>query len=305
MGRFLTRVISGVALAALLVGVSALPAVASVGISLGTAPRSFSPNGDGQEDTLTVEYCLSEAANLEVDVQNAATTMVRVLLANVSEPSGCHDVTWDGMDTSGAVVADGAYRLVFHAESADGSDDATYDTLVDTRLPGAITEPAPGETLSGTQSFVFTPTAGFTGINSVAVDCIGEADAPAGNGTFTASGDTSTLCNDGTHTIAAHVNFTDGFGATHSWDSSSFDVTVRQPVAVQVTTNGDFPSKAFSPDGDGQDDTVTAAYCLSRSATVGIVVKNSSGTVIRTLQPSTSIDADGANYTPGSCGYAG
>jgi flagellar hook assembly protein FlgD/PKD repeat protein len=304
MGRVLTRVVSGVALAALLIGIGAVPAAASVGISLGTASRSFSPNNDGQDDTLTVEYCLSEAANLEVDVQNASAVTVQVLLANVSEPSGCRDVTWDGSGTSGATVANGAYTLAFHAESASGSDDATYATSVDTRLPGTLTTPAPGATLSGTQSFVFAPTAGFTGINSVAVDCIGEADAPAGNGTFTASGDTSTLCNDGSHTIAAHVAFTDGFGATHSWDLPSFAVTVQQPVAVQINTNG-FPSTVFSPNGDSQDDTVTASYCLSRTATVTIVVKNSSGTVVRTVQPSTSIDADGANYNPGSCIYAG
>ena len=296
-GRF-ARWVAGAAVVALVVGIGAVPAFASVSLTFQTQPQSFSPNNDGLEDTLTVEYCLSEGANLDIVVENAALTVVRTIESGVSHSAGCDFVTWDGKDTGGAVVTNGAYTLAFHAAGGSGTDDETYNTAVDTRTPGVLTSPHPGNTLSGTASFVFTPTSGFSTITSVSVDCIGQADSPAGDGTFTASGDTG-VCPEGSNTIAAHVSFTDTFGASHSWSSPSFGVTVHNPVRAELSI--DAPSRAFSPNADGQEDTVDAVFCVSRDSTVTAVVKNASNAIIRTIESNTAIG--GAVFTPGLCRY--
>ena len=301
MRRSSTRWIVLTVIVTVIVGIGAVPAFASVDVTLGSAARSFSPNGDGQEDTLTVSYYLSQAANVDVVVHDAANADVRVLLSGASHAAGWDSVTWDGKNTGGTIVANGAYTLAFQAVGATGSASATYATAVDARVPGVLNQPQPGETLSGMQSFVFTPTAGFSGIGTVAVDCIGQANAPAGNGTFTASGDTSTTCPDGAQTIAAHVSFTDGLGASHTWDSPGVSVTLVEPVRVETAWTNYWPSRVFSPNGDGQEDSVATRYCLSRTATVDIVVKNESGTIVRTLQSNTSVD--GTFFATGGCGY--
>jgi flagellar hook assembly protein FlgD/PKD repeat protein len=292
----LTRLIAVVATVAIVVGIAAIPAYASVQLTVFSQSQSFSPNADGQEDTLQVVYCLSEGANLDVVVKDNALTPVRTLESGVSHSAGCDSVTWDGKNTSGAVVADGLYSLAFHASGASGVDDGTFATRVDTRAPGVLTTPHPGATLSGTASFVFTPTAGFTDITNVSVDCIGQSDTPAGDGTFTASGDSS-VCTEGPNSIAAHVSYTDGFGASHSWNSPTFSVTVTNPVVAEMA--GNLQSQSFSPNGDGQEDTLTAWYCVSRDSTVDAVVKNSVNVVVRTLQSHVSIS--GTPFPTGNC----
>src|SRR5271157_295099 len=67
----------------------------------------FSPNGDGQEDTATVSYCLAEAANVTIAITDSSGTTVRTLADGVSEPAACgysgDYLRWDGRDDSGVV----------------------------------------------------------------------------------------------------------------------------------------------------------------------------------------------------------
>ena len=135
---------------------------------------------------------------------------------------------------------------------------------MDTRIPGSLTTPAPGATLSGTAGFVFTPTAGFPTLTYVSVDCLGTAAAPQGNGTWTGSGDTRD-CADGPNTIHANVSWTDSFGAAHGWTSPGTNVTISNPVRVEVSHFS--AARAFSPNGDNQEDTFDVFYCVSRPQT--------------------------------------
>jgi hypothetical protein len=65
MRRLLTRGVAIAAVVAVVLGVAAVPVFASVGVTVGSAARSFSPNGDGQEDTVDVTCYLAEASNLD------------------------------------------------------------------------------------------------------------------------------------------------------------------------------------------------------------------------------------------------
>ena len=156
--------------------------------------RFFSPNGDDQDDTVTVSYCLSEAAEVDARVVDAAGSTLRTLESGVSHGGSpiCNSwnnaVEWDGKDDAGRVVAAGTYALRLHAVDAAGTDgEASVRLGVDLRLPGALTSPAAGDTVSDSMRWVFTPTAGFD-VDSVSVRPRRGSDhstAPAGDGTFT------------------------------------------------------------------------------------------------------------------------
>jgi hypothetical protein len=70
--------------------------------------RYFSPNGDEQDDTVTVSYCLGQSANVTSTVTDEAGTRVRTLEDAVSHAgnSQCtnNQVTWDGKDDAGTQV---------------------------------------------------------------------------------------------------------------------------------------------------------------------------------------------------------
>jgi hypothetical protein len=186
--------------------------------------RSFSPNGDDQEDTATVLYCLGQSANVTTTVTDDGGARVRTIEDGVSRAGNdaCwnNQVAWDGKDDAGRVVATGVYTLRLHAvDAGGGTGDASVRLGVEVRAPGALTSPSPGDTVSGTMHWVFAPATGFQ-VDSLAVNCRsggggGElATAPAGNGTFTGDLDTAT-CADGSNKVDAWVSWHDPFGQSH------------------------------------------------------------------------------------------
>jgi flagellar hook assembly protein FlgD len=95
---------------------------------------AISPNGDAVAEKLTTRFTVSEPASWTVTVQDAAGVPVRRL-------TGAGDAvrtSWNGRADGGAVVADGAYRLVASAESDRGEARAAVAAIrVDTRAPQA------------------------------------------------------------------------------------------------------------------------------------------------------------------------
>jgi PKD repeat protein/flagellar hook assembly protein FlgD len=259
--------------------------------------RYFSPNGDSQEDTATVGYCLSAAADLDATVVDGDGTKVRTLESGVShtgspncEGSWNHTVEWDGKDDAGEVVADGAYRLRLHAvDGAGQSGDASSRLGVETRTPGALTSPAAGDTVSGSVRWVFTPTEGF-GLNSVTVGChsgngLGSTSTtPAGDGTFVGTLD-STNCASGDNKLDAWASWYDPFNQSHSWSAPAVAVTVGNPPRLSVPS---WSERYFSPNGDSQEDTATFYYCLSAAADVDVTVVDADGAKVRTLESGVS-----------------
>jgi flagellar hook assembly protein FlgD/PKD repeat protein len=253
--------------------------------------RYFSPNGDGQEDTATVYYCLTEPANVTITVDDTTGTIVRTLEDGVSQPggSGCsgynNQFTWDGTGDSGAVVPDGLYTVHVHAVDSGGlTGDGSTQLGVDTRTPGVLTEPASGATVTGSVGWVFTPTSGFP-VSSVSVYCSGgsgssTAESPAADGTFDGSLD-MTGCTNGANGVVAVASWIDGFGVTHSWTSPAAPVSVENAPQVSILQGGD---RYFSPNGDGQEDTATVYLCLSQDASVDVTVTNASGATVRTIE---------------------
>ena len=91
----------------------------TIGSPAADATASFSPNGDGGADVLTLLATSSEAGTLTTRITNAAGTYVRTLTTTAA--AGTTAVSWDGRAGTGAVVADGDYRLTTVARDAAGN----------------------------------------------------------------------------------------------------------------------------------------------------------------------------------------
>jgi PKD repeat protein/flagellar hook assembly protein FlgD len=251
-------------------------------LSLTTGERYMSPNGDGQEDSLAVSYCLSQPSEVDIWVADGSGARVRTIESGVGHDGGCSTwFQWDGMDADGGTVADGVYIAHLQARTSGGtSGDATIRIGVDTRTPGALTSPTSGAVLSGAVDWVFTPTGGFT-LDTVSVGCQGSSgwsSGTAGPAGFTGTLDTSG-CTDGDNQLWSAVSFTDPFGQGHSWSAKPVPVTVRSAPKLSI----DAPERYFRPDGDGREDVITVLYCLSQAADVDIWVADGSGARVRTI----------------------
>ncbi|MGH9278585.1 MAG: PKD domain-containing protein, partial [Acidimicrobiales bacterium] len=199
-----------------------------------SADRYFSPNGDGQDDSATVSYFLSDASTVTVAVRDGASAVIATVETSVPHPGGTNSFSWDGRDDSGALVPDGVYTYRIRAEANGLSVEATGRLGVDTRLPGRITQPAPGDVLSGGATLVFTPSAGFGPVISVTFGqqppgccsgSIASVSAPSPDGAFRTNVDTRSL-SQGPNAIGASVTFTDPFGVVHGYSSDVVAITI-------------------------------------------------------------------------------
>jgi flagellar hook assembly protein FlgD len=83
---------------------------------------TFSPNGDGYRDTMSVAVHANEPATIEANIRDGGGTAVADV--GMLAPSGSASVTWDGRTTSGAYAADGVYSLEVLARDAAGNRSA-------------------------------------------------------------------------------------------------------------------------------------------------------------------------------------
>lgn len=135
----------------------------------------FSPNGDSTKDVVDISFASSEAGTYSIAIKNSAGTTVRTLAGDLA--SGA---TWDGSDSSNAVVPDGTFTYFITATDQAGNArlaPATGDgtIILDTAHPdtsfvsvvdgNAKTIANSGSTLSTTVIFTFTgtDTVGITG----------------------------------------------------------------------------------------------------------------------------------------------
>ncbi|OGN87777.1 MAG: hypothetical protein A2X23_07080 [Chloroflexi bacterium GWC2_73_18] len=139
------------------------PSLGSFGTSAPVTPLSFSPDGDGYEDTAAFGYSVSEASTLQVAVTNASGATVRNFTVNA--PAGSGSFTWDGRNGSGARVADGRYTVRLTPRDPAGNQGAARSvevavlTLLRDVLAGSPLIFYPdGDGTADTTTFAFTLT---------------------------------------------------------------------------------------------------------------------------------------------------
>lgn len=82
---------------------------------LGAGSHAISPNADGVNDTVQVNYTLPVGSKVTTSIW-CGSTMVKSW-AEASYPSGPRSFTWDGKDASGVAVSDGTYTAKIDARA--------------------------------------------------------------------------------------------------------------------------------------------------------------------------------------------
>jgi flagellar hook assembly protein FlgD len=128
----------------------------------GATPRAFTPNGDGEGDTATLGWTLSEPASGTLSVRDSTRTVwSRPIPLGVGGA-----VTWDGRDAAGVSVASGTYALVATVVDAAGNRTTLRSTVIVNRTAGflrwspASWYPQDGDTLAATSTLSFRLTRG-------------------------------------------------------------------------------------------------------------------------------------------------
>ena len=267
-----------------------------------TSERYFSPDGDGQNESFEFRYSISQRANVTSTVVDSQGQTVRVLEQGLSRNAmptyGAYSVSWDGRDDLGRVVPDGVYTVRVVAENQAGpSNEITVRAGVDTRIPGALTAPEPGDVVSGTSvRWAFTPTDGFT-VSSVSAGCSSTkatTSTRGADGTFSSTVDVTGCSNDGSQ-FSGSVTWRDAFGASQSWSFQPVPVSV---LNVPVLSWYSATEQYFYPAGSGQGESFSALYRLSQSANITSTVVDPQGLTVRVLEQGILYAATNDNTSP-------
>ena len=114
---------------------------------------TFSPNGDGKAETISVGFATNEAGSVGATVRPEGGTSIRSLSVKTAAGSGA--LTWDGRNSSGSVVADGLYTVRLVPKDVAGNvgspkDEqvAVYKSLSKVASSPAVFFPQDGDGLS-------------------------------------------------------------------------------------------------------------------------------------------------------------
>ncbi len=102
------------------------PAVGSDEKSLSEVAVSRSSFNPTAGQSVSISYVLLDKADVQVNIHDPDSTLVRTLEPKRSQASGRHSVTWDGKDQDGTVVPDEAYFFTITTKSSQGKTQA-YD----------------------------------------------------------------------------------------------------------------------------------------------------------------------------------
>jgi flagellar hook assembly protein FlgD len=105
------------------------------GLTVSATSSFLSPNGDLDQDSISVSYSLSEEADVTAQVFGEGGGLVRTLMADRPQAAGQHFVVWDGLNDLSQPVADGRYRLQVTAKGPIRSASQGITFQVDTQPP--------------------------------------------------------------------------------------------------------------------------------------------------------------------------
>ena len=121
---------------------------------------TFSPNGDGRNDTTAISYTLSGAAAVTVSIEQLDGTPVRTLQAETAQEAGTYTgVIWDGKDDAAAAMPDGKYIIRVSAMNGVGRIDSTKSVTIDVTAPTVSLDsitPDPWDPSLGVLTVAFT-----------------------------------------------------------------------------------------------------------------------------------------------------
>lgn len=231
-------------------------------IELKTPFTVFSPDTDGQKDTLPITSKSSEEENWVARVYNAKNESVKTYTWKGKVDS----FDFDGTDSNGNILPDGTYKLVFTSEDAAGNkgNSEIPNIVIDNRETKAyltVKEDAFSPNGNGsfdTQTFTIKPTL-KDGIESWKLDVItpeGKVVKTWSNENMTSipeklvwdgKGDDEKTIQDNIYTAKLKIVYKKG--NIVETNSTAFISCVTPPQLLAKTA-----PNYFSPDNDGEDD---------------------------------------------------
>ncbi|HOZ71208.1 MAG TPA: gliding motility-associated C-terminal domain-containing protein [Spirochaetales bacterium] len=243
-------------------------------IELSAAETLFSPNGDGRKDVLSIRQTSTPGDTWEGAILDSAGRVMRAW----TWKDAAVDFDWDGADSEGNKVADGAYRYVVRSEDPAGNktEKAIQRMVVDTRQTQAfVTASAAGFSPNGDGMFdemSFGLVVKLTdGIDSWKLAMVG--DDGVTRRSFTGKGATipAKLAWDGksddgqlrqgAYTAVFTVDYLKGDRAQAS--SATFSLDTEGPKVAMTTS-----PRYFSPDNDGVDDELRISLAVSDASVI-------------------------------------
>lgn len=244
-------------------------------ISVSAAPLLFSPNGDGNKDTVAITQNSVPGDDWTGRIKNAAGTIVRTW----SWKSEAKSLVWDGKDSSGAIVRDGTYTyevsstdLAGNTTSASVSGitvDATKPRVYVTASDTGISPNGDGIRDEVSFTLVVEKREGIESWRFSLADKQGvERSYFGGSGSEVPARlvwdgrDLQGQVTQGEYVGTLVVRYAKGDVAQASSTPIVVDI---DPPKVDISVSPEY----FSPDGDGSDDTLS----------FGIAVDNASGII--------------------------
>jgi len=268
----------------------------------------FSPDGDGNKDTITIGITGSKEDLWDIGVQDATGTTIRHVEIKDAAPS---DFTWDGKNDAGTIVPDGVYSLVLSStDRAGNSGSGRLDNIiVNTQQPPiniAIDSAAFSPNGDGSkESIGFLPSVPVrTGLVSWKLSVLDKNRAEiwtTGGGAadeiplrYPWDGKTAAgkYIAEGSYQAKLTVAYVNGYSPFSL--SPSFVCDLTPPKATVV---GDVP--AFNPEAVGGHDHVTFAQSATKDARWTGEIFGADGKVARTWtwsgRPDPNLSWDGTN----------
>ncbi|MBL0385938.1 Ig-like domain repeat protein [Tumebacillus sp. ITR2] len=234
----------------------------------------------------TINYTLSEAANVSLKIYDKNNLLVRTLV-DARLPIGTKSVTWNGKNDSGVLVDDGLYTYKINATDSYGNQatevtgtittDKTAPTVSslnvgDAFAPGQSTLPISYELSENAKVTTTVSNAAGTVVRTLESSVAKQAglNSLAWDGKNTSG----VLVPDGTYTVK--VNATDAVGFTSPVTSGTTKTETGAPVLTAVKDSTD----PFKVTGTS---TSTISYTISEDSNVSVKIYGADGRLVRTL----------------------
>jgi flagellar hook assembly protein FlgD len=227
------------------------------------AEKIFSPDGDGNKDTLAIAQSGSEEELWDGGIYNAAEEQVRSFAVRNGAPG---PLVWDGADDEGRIVPDGvySYRIASTDRALNSGAAALGNIIVSTLQPkvsltinDAFFSPNGDGVKDTLRMNALTPVQeGVTGWSVTVRDnagtvrrtISGDAGSPVPGGiVFDGRGDFGALLGEGAYNAKLSVSYRNGYVSESLSPVFTLDVT---PPRATVRTE----YNAFSPNNDGVQD---------------------------------------------------
>jgi flagellar hook assembly protein FlgD/outer membrane protein OmpA-like peptidoglycan-associated protein len=233
------------------------------------AERIFSPDGDGNKETLTINQTGSFEDLWEEGIYDAGGNRVRGFTTANGEPG---NRTWDGTNDEGLIVPDGVYSYRISAtDRAKNSESASLENIIVNTIQPTVNLVIADAYFSPNgdgvkDTILFAPLVpvkeGITGWSLQIQDMQGNLQRTISGGgasggdsavtvpariDFDGRNDRGTILSEGVYQGNLSVNYRNGYVSSAFSPSFTLDIT---PPAARVSAA--YP--AFSPDNDGNQD---------------------------------------------------